>query len=56
VFTESYTKRLAEAEKGAQKPGSHRTSWYSFAVFLGFLAVALPALFYTIEFAIGIAS
>jgi hypothetical protein len=56
VFTESYTKRLAEAEKGAQKPGSHRTSWYSFAVFLGFLAVALPALFYAIEFAIGIAS
>lgn len=54
VFTESYTKRLVEAAQ-AGKPSTHRTSMYSFAIFLVFLAVAVPALFYTIELAIDVA-
>lgn len=55
VFTESYTKRLAEAAAGPGKPNTHLTSLYSLAVFALFFAVAGPSLYFTIELAIHIA-
>jgi len=56
VFTESYTQRLIEHAAGPGKPNSHFTSLYSFAVFLLFMAVVVPSMYYTIELAIYIAT
>jgi hypothetical protein len=55
VFTESYTKRLAEAAAGPGKPNTHLTSLYSLTIFALFFAVAAPSLYFTIELAIHIA-